>query len=73
MTYQRTFGGMLQVRLKEPFDDNLKLLNEEVERALPQYDIIFSPFQKVIDGQNNDITNFRNAAILQPLPSCLLL
>ena len=31
---------------------------------MPQYDIIFSPFQKVIDGQNNDITNFRNAAIL---------
>lgn len=64
MTYQKTFCGMLQVRLKEPFDDNLKLLNEEVERALPQYDIIFSPFQKVIDDQNNDITNFRNAAIL---------
>lgn len=64
MTYEGRFRGTLQVRLKEPFDDNLKLLNEEIERALPQYDIIFSSFQKVIDNQNSGITNFRNAAIL---------
>ena len=41
------FSGNIQLRLKEPFDDNLKRLNEDMEKLFPTRDIVFSSFQKV--------------------------
>lgn len=63
-TYLDRFSGNIQLRLKEPFDDNLKRLNEDMEKLFPTRDIVFSSFQKVIDDQNSTVTDFRNAALL---------
>ena len=45
-TYLDRFSGNIQLRLKEPFDDNLKRLNEDMEKLFPTRDIVFSSFQK---------------------------
>ena len=63
-TYLDRFSGNIQLRLKEPFDDNLKRLNEDMEKLFPTRDIVFSSFHKVIDDQNSTVTDFRNAALL---------
>ena len=45
------------------FDDNLKRLNEDMEKLFPPpVTLYFSSFQKVIDDQNSTVTDFRNAA-----------
>lgn len=62
----------IQLRLKEPFDDNLKRLNEDMEKLFPTRDIVFSSFQKVIDDQNSTVTDFRNAALLAAITILLL-
>lgn len=64
VTFQNGFRNSLQLRIKEPFDDNLRRLNAEVEKMFPTTDILFSSFQKVIEDQNTSITNFRNATTL---------
>lgn len=54
------------------FDDNLKRLNEDMEKLFPTRDIVFSSFQKVIDDQNSTVTDFRNAALLAAITILLL-
>ena len=63
-TYLDRFSGNIQLRLKEPFDDNLKRLNEDMEKLFPTREIVFSSLHKVIDDQNSTVTDFRNAALL---------
>lgn len=63
-TFQDRFSNTLQLRLKEPFDDNLKQLNADIEKIFPTTNIIFSSFPKIIEEQNRSITDFRNATTL---------
>ena len=62
--FQDGFRGALQLRLKEPFDDNLRQLNTDIEKMFPTSDIVFSSFPQVIEEQNASITDFRNATTL---------
>ena len=64
VVFQDGFRGALQLRLKEPFDDNLRQLNVDIEKMLPTSDIVFSSFPQVIEEQNTSITDFRNATTL---------
>lgn len=40
-TYLDRFSGNIQLRLKEPFDDNLKRLNEDMESCFPPVTLYF--------------------------------
>lgn len=64
VVFQDGFRNTLQLRLKEPFDDNLKQLNVDIEKAFPTSNIVFSSFPKLIEEQNRAITDFRNATTL---------
>lgn len=64
ITFQNGFRNVLQLRLKEPFDDNLKLLNAAIEKLFPTSNIVFSSFPEVIEEQNRSLTDFRNATTL---------
>lgn len=62
--YKSKFSGCVQLRLKEPFDENLKRLNKDMEEIYPQGDIVFDSAEKQIDLQSHGVTNFRNAILL---------
>ena len=56
--------GLHYVRLKEPFDENLKKLNALMAETFPTEDIIFYSLTQKLDEQYTDITRFRNAVLL---------
>lgn len=58
------FQGCVQIRLKEPFDENLERLNKDMQQIYPHGDIVFDSAEKVIGLQNRGVTNFRNAILL---------
>lgn len=58
------FNGCVQLRLKEPFDENLERLNKDMQQIYPHGDIVFDSAEKVIGLQNQGVTNFRNAILL---------
>lgn len=58
------FSGCIQIRLKAPFDENLKRLNDDMLDIYPQSDIVFSSGEEQIRLQNRSVTNFRNATLL---------
>lgn len=58
------FNGCVQIRLKEPFDENLERLNKDMRQIYPHGDIVFDSAEKVIGLQNRGVTNFRNAILL---------
>lgn len=62
--YKSKLSGCVQIRLKEPFDENLKRLNKDMEDIYPQGDIVFDSAEKQIDLQNRGVANFRNAILL---------
>ena len=65
--YQEEFIGTIQIKLKEPFEDNLKKLNEEVKTIWPDKDMIFISAMKEMDKQYYSIKVFRNVAIMAAL------
>lgn len=49
------------LRLKEPFDENLKRLNKLTAEAFPTDDVVFYSLKQKLDSQYTEITRFRNA------------
>lgn len=62
--YKSQFGGCVQLRLKKPFDESLKRLNEDMLSIYPQGDIVFSSGEEYIKQQNRGVTNFLHAAVM---------
>lgn len=58
------FKDCVQVRLKEPFDENSERLNKDMQQIYPHGDIVFDSAEKAISLQNRGVTNFRNAILL---------
>ena len=65
--YEKEFIGTIQVKLKEPFEENLKKLNEEVKNIWPDKDMIFTSAMKEMNQQYYSIEVFRNVAIMSAI------
>lgn len=55
------WGSNHYLRLKEPFDENLKRLNKLTAEAFPTDDVVFYSLKQKLDSQYTEITRFRNA------------
>lgn len=53
-------GGLFSVRLKEPFDENLKTFNEQMKSLFPAKDAVFTSLRESIDKQYEPVRRFRN-------------
>ena len=60
----KTFYGSIHIRLKEPFEENLRKLNKEVSEAFQDRTIDFAGYEKVVADQYNAVRVFRNATLL---------
>ncbi len=58
------FYGTVHLRLKAPFDENFKRLNEEVKNAFPDKTIEFFDYEKGIRNSYNSVRIFKNASML---------
>ena len=58
------FGYYVQIRLKEPFDENLKRLNEDVSKAFPHKRVEFKSMEEEIRRAYDDIRILRNATMV---------
>lgn len=63
-------NGCWHVRLKEPFEENLRALNKRLNEMIPDDDIVFKSLPKVIETQYVSVRRFRDAVILA---SCSIL
>ena len=55
--------GCVHIRLKEPMDDNLLRLNEEMKKLYPQEDILFRPVEDSLRDYFHSARIFRNSAL----------
>lgn len=62
--YTRTFGNTVHIRLKEPFAENLRRLNKDVNEAYPDKTIDFYGLEQRILNRYNPVRVFSNATIL---------
>ncbi|MBQ8889385.1 MAG: ABC transporter permease [Bacteroidaceae bacterium] len=62
--YQRKFSGMIHLRLKEPFAENLQKLNKEAGEAFPNQTIEFESLEQALANSYNSVRVFRNAMIV---------
>ena len=58
------FGYCVQIRLKEPFAENLRRLNEDVSNAFPNKRVEFKGMEEEILKKYDDIRILRNATIV---------
>lgn len=61
---QQDVNDCYHVRLKAPYEENLRLLNKTIREMYPTEDIVFISLQKTIDNQYLSVLRFRNAVIL---------
>ena len=54
----------LEARLKEPFDDNLRRLNEDMSRLYPQDDLVFRSMEQMLDNYAESVRVFRDVTLL---------
>lgn len=57
-------GNVMHVRLKEPFDDNLKRLNEEMKKLYPQDNVQFTSYAKQMERSFHSERVFQDSIIL---------
>ena len=53
----------LEARLKEPFDDNLRRLNEDMSRLYPQDDLVFRSMEQMLDNYAESVRVFRDVTL----------
>ncbi|AVM51901.1 putative ABC transport system permease protein [Bacteroides zoogleoformans] len=56
-------GFCMEVRLKEPFDENLRKLNEEMKHLYPQDELIFLSIEQTIRENATSVRIFRNVTL----------
>ena len=64
MHHYRYFGNCAHLRLKEPFIENLRKLNEEVASAFPERTVRFTSMEQYMSDQYNAVRVFKNATLL---------
>ena len=62
--YRSDFSGCIQVKLKEPFDENLKKLNEDVKNIWPDGDLNFVSETRETELQISTVVDFRSVALM---------
>lgn len=60
----KAFYGTLHIRLKEPFQENLRKLNRDVAEAFSDRTIDFTGYEKLISDSYNSVRVFRNATLM---------
>ena len=60
----RNFGNCIHVRLKEPFAENLRKLNEESSEAFPDKTVSFRSLEQSMEENYNALRVFRNATLM---------
>lgn len=65
-------SGAVHVRLKEPFDENLKALNEQIKEMYPQKDIVFIALQDKLDMQYDAVRRFRDSVLIASISILLI-
>lgn len=66
------WGRVYSVRLKEPFDENLKELNIQMKSLLPTKDAVFTSLRERIDKQYEPVRRFRNLVTIASLSILLI-
>ena len=64
MHYNPMFSGMIHLRLKEPFAENLERLNKEAGEAFPGQTIEFESLEQALTESYNSVRVFRNATMV---------
>ena len=64
ITWAEGTAGHVHVRLKEPFDDNLIRLNEEMRRAYPQDELLFRSMEGEMLSYSESVRVFRDVTLL---------
>ena len=64
MHFNPTFNGMIHLRLKEPFAENLQRLNKEASEAFPGQTIEFESLEQALTESYNSVRIFRNATMV---------
>ncbi len=70
--FHPSFGNVVYLRLKEPFADNLKRLNEEAAERFPTRTVEFKSLKKMMYEDYNSIRVFRNAVIFAAITILLI-
>ena len=64
MHFHPMFSGMIHLRLKEPFAENLQRLNKEAGEAFPGQTIEFESLEQALTESYNSVRVFRNATMV---------
>ena len=64
MHFHPIFSGMIHLRLKEPFAENLQKLNKEAGEAFPGKTIAFESLEQAMTESYNSVRVFRNSTIV---------
>jgi putative ABC transport system permease protein len=64
MHFHPMFSGMIHLRLKEPFAENLQRLNKEAGEAFPGQTINFESLEQALTESYNSVRIFRNATMV---------
>lgn len=64
ITWAEGTAGHVHVRLKEPFDENLIRLNEEMRRTYPQNELLFRSMEGEMLSYSESIRVFRDVTLL---------
>lgn len=62
--WQEGVGSTLSVRLKAPFDDNLRRLNEDMGRIYPQTELVFKSMTTMMLKYAEPVRIFRNVTLM---------
>lgn len=54
----------ISVKLREPFEESLLRLNEEVENLFPSDDLVFMSFDKEMASRYDSVKRFRDSAVI---------
>lgn len=65
-------NGCYHVRLKEPFDENLRAFNQKMLEMFPTADVVFKSLRQALDDQYKSIRRFRDAVILASVSILLI-
>lgn len=60
------------VKLKEPFDNSLKAINQAMLEMYPTEDILFKSLPKAVEDQYLDVRRFRDAVVLASISILLI-
>ncbi|MBP1614382.1 MAG: putative transport system, rane protein [Bacteroidetes bacterium] len=69
---QQRVQNCWHVKLKEPFDSNLKAINQAMLEMYPTEDILFKSLSKAVEDQYLDVRRFRDAVVLASISILLI-